>query len=355
MKVAFSLGGTGGHIFPALALAQFKREVDHLFITTESELRRALISELPVEVKVVKGGRFSLRTPKEGVSNLIGILQAGKLFREMGVKAVIATGSYSCVAPALGGVLSRIPLFLVEQNSLPGKAIRFLAPLSRKIFLAFHESVKYFPKSMREKLIVAGNPVRDQFWEIRSSYSASSGTLLFLSGSQGAKFINQLALELIKSPKAKGIKGIKVITGKRYYQAFLNELEEIKGDLKIEVYPFHRSPWELLRDSALVISRAGASTVWELGVSGRPSILIPFPEAKDNHQEVNANFMVKTGGAILKKESEASFEELIDMIVNLILDAQELERMRANLLNHFQIDPREIIWKEIELELEKIS
>ncbi len=348
LKVLIALGGTGGHIYPALALAEHIRRYEYLFVTLELERRRKLINQFPYTLKFIDGTPLSLRYLFSFWRNFRGFQQARKVIAEFKPDIIIATGSYACVLPALAGWSEGIPLILMEQNSVPGRAIRFLAHFATKIILAFPKSAEMFPESIREKTVIAGNPVRSGFWRIRDITPWEINpipTILLFAGSQGAVTLNMLARELIgKLPEHVQLIWI---TGTKLYADTVSELQPQHN---VTVLPYHERIWELMRTAWLVIGRAGASTIWELGISARPSILIPYPHAKDNHQYINAEFLAEIGGTVIRTEP-LNLSELVSEILELLLKRRHnLEEMRENLLKceYFQVNPLNSIAKLLE-------
>ena len=349
LKVLYALGGTGGHIFPAIALSQVRESYQHLFVTLESELRRKLIQSLPVKVEVIPGGRPSLR---EALRNFKGLMASINLLKREAPDLVIATGSYACVPIALASILLRIPLYLIEGNTIPGRAILFLSRFARKVFLSFRESVSYFPKSLQrrsERLVVTGNPVRMEFWDIRADYSFP-GSLVFIGGSQGGQWINELGIRFLEEVGTGFdlVDEVVLVTGQRDYERVKDKLSHSGFPLKVRVIPFCKAPWKLFSRAVLVVSRAGASTLWELGISARPSILVPYPFAKDNHQRLNAEFFLRMGGGILMDQENTSLERGVQVITELLRERGRLIEFRDNLLRSFKENPSLKVWREIE-------
>ena len=225
--------------------------------------------------------------------------------------------------------LLRIPTVIHEQNSVPGLANRKLGPLVKKICISLPESEKYFPHN---KTVLTGNPVRKEILEkaVLSGKDGTVKTLLILGGSQGARAINEAVVTILLS-KSTFLSDVKVI-----HQTGIADEEWVAGsygenNVDAEVFPFINDMAEAYQRADLVVSRAGATTLAELAVLGKPAILIPYPFAADNHQEKNALQYVNGGGAVLVSQEDGFAGKLEAELQHLIQDREQLKSMAKSM------------------------
>lgn len=340
MKIVIGGGGTGGHLFPGVALArEFERRFPGssvLFIGTEKGL----------ESRIIPAEGFVLRTiPASGLVGLnifgkirsliqlpLGLWMSLGILKEFRPDLVIGVGGYSSGPVVLSSWILRIPRVLVEPNSVPGLTNRMLGALSDRIYLAFDRAGEWFSGVAREKIRVFGNPIGEEI--VRASSKASERqnnaekplTVLVMGGSQGAGAINRAVCEALSG--LKGIRnGIKIIhqTGERDVQWVGEEYR--RSGIDSTVTAFITPVAKAYQDADLVISRSGATTVAELTACGKPAVLIPFPHATHGHQEENARRLSENGAAVLLLENELTG----DRLVKIIRDVSESPGMLAEM------------------------
>ncbi len=327
--VLLAAGGTGGHLFPAAALAQELR-------------RRGLEVELATDLRAEKyGGDFPARaihripsatlTSRSPIALVrtfshlgLGFFGALALLRRIRPRAVIGFGGYPTLPPIIAARLLGIPAAIHEQNAVMGRANRLLARFASRIALSFMPT-KLLPKNSEAKARLTGTPVRDAvlaFRDVAYAAPASSGRLLLLvfGGSQGARFFSEVmprALPLL--PQAIRMR-LTVVQQTR--EEDLAELQEAyrAGGIAAHLAPFFRDLPERIATAQLVIARAGASTVAELMAIGRPCLLVPLPHALDNDQLENATRLAQGGGGWCVRQSELNPERM----------AREIERLLAS-------------------------
>jgi UDP-N-acetylglucosamine--N-acetylmuramyl-(pentapeptide) pyrophosphoryl-undecaprenol N-acetylglucosamine transferase len=303
--VVLAGGGTGGHIFPALALAAAIRRLDPetrvSFMGTARGLETRLVPAAGVELDLVPAaqiaGRNLLRKAQGALVLLRGILQARALLRRRGAELVIGVGGYASVPAVAAAVLGRIPVALLEPNARPGRANRALARFARAIFVQFEDARAAFPGGRVEPL---GYPVR----EIPKRPDPPAGgrtRLLVIGGSQGAHSLNQAFAALLAQLDPEGL----AIA----HQTGAADLEAVRGayasaGIDAEVAAFFDDVPERLARADLVIARAGAATVAELCAAGVASILVPYPHAADDHQLANARELERSGACVLVEDRE---------------------------------------------------
>ncbi len=344
MRVLIVGGGTGGHLFPAIALAEaFKkkdRENQVEFVTTE----RAL------DAQILGGRGFSFKTLKvEGIKGkgmtgkLRSLVQLPRAFsrslniiREYGPEMVLGVGGYVSGPLVLAAWYKGIPCVIQEQNSIPGVTNRLLGRVVDRVFGAFKENEAYFPK---RKLRITGNPIRQELHQVADRRISFSGplTLLILGGSQGARRINQWvrdSLDGLLSLK----KDLNFIhqTGKNDEEEMALAYQE-KG-FKHRVTAFIADMVRAYEEADMIIGRAGAMTLTEITALGKPSLLIPFPFAANNHQEHNARSLVKAGAAEMILEKDLRPGLLADRIGDWLAHREQLIAMgnKARALGRWQ-------------------
>ena len=330
MRVMIAGGGTGGHLFPGIALAQelIDRNQGHdvIFVGTPKGLEVKHVPKAGFELALIHVG--ALRG--KGVLGIItsmfripkAILQSLKLIRHHRPDVVVGVGGYASGPVVLAAFLRRLPTIVLEQNALPGFTNRILGKLVRKVIVAFPEALGSFAK---RKVLLLGNPVRkalvDNF--LMSRKPQPGYHLLVFGGSQGARTINRVMPEVM-ALLAERIKDLRLIHQTGEYEYDLVRERYLKLGLleRVDVRSFIEDMSAAYRQADLVVSRAGATTVTELALCRKPSLLIPYPYAADNHQEVNARSLVLAGAAVMIRESELSAEYLADQIAAILFDAQ---------------------------------
>lgn len=341
-RLIISGGGTGGHIFPAIAIANTFRErhpdAEILFVGALGRMEMTRVPEAGYKIigLWISGLQRSLK-----FSNLLfpvkliaSYFKAKTIVKDFGPHAVIGTGGYASGPIMLAATRKKVPCLIQEQNSFAGLANKQVADKVSTVCVAYEGMEKYFPK---EKIVLTGNPVRKDILVIDSKKSKAlaqfgleSGkkTLLIIGGSLGAKTINESILSGIeKLIEAK----IQVIwqTGKGYYGDYQNQLS--KYDLKkIKVYDFLKEMDLAYAAADVVISRSGAIAVSELCIAKKPSILDPSPNVAENHQMKNAMALVNKKAAQLVADKDAR-NTLVDEALKLLFDEQGAARLSENI------------------------
>ena len=342
----FSGGGTGGHLYPALALAaaltERRPDVRPFFVGAERGLEARILPErgldhLLVPIEGVR--RDSLLMNIRVVGLLVGaIRRVTDAFQRLRPHLVVVTGGYAGGPAGLAAVLTRTRLVLQEQNSLPGLTTRFLSLFAREVHLAFPEAVNALPRRTRRKAKVSGNPVQPPARQDRSIAAEAFGldpdgtTLLVVGGSQGSRAVNEVVLEAVR----------KVMKGSFERPSELQvfwatgpaHLEGIEGELKASGWPewvrivgyIHDMPLAL-SVAELAVSRAGAMATSEFLAWGLPAILIPLPTAAEDHQARNARALCDAGVALHLPQETVSGEVLWQAIDRLIRDSEARVRM----------------------------
>lgn len=339
MKVAIAGGGTGGHLFPALAVAEVLQERgDEVVVFISEKEIDALATRDRNEFKFEKLPSIGL--PRFLSPAILGFLKrfgeslspCRALYRKFRPDAVLGMGGFTSTAPILAGKLAKVPTFLHESNAIPGKANRLNARMVKKVFLGFEECASHFGAAACE---VTGTPIRKTLAtripkeEALAALNLQPGrkTLLVMGGSQGARGINEA---LIKVLPVFGTLGIQIIhlTGMDAEQVMIANYR--REGLPAYVSAFCHRMEAAYSAADLVISRSGAASLSELSLFGLPSILIPYPHAAENHQALNAGIFVRAGAAELLEQEQVSEKTLAEKI-RILLEAPEcLERMSRN-------------------------
>jgi UDP-N-acetylglucosamine--N-acetylmuramyl-(pentapeptide) pyrophosphoryl-undecaprenol N-acetylglucosamine transferase len=326
MRAILAGGGTGGHVIPALAIAQElekRYQAEVLFIGTARGLENRLVPAAGFALRLVEVGalnRVSLATRMRTAWNLPrAVLAAAKMLNEFQPDLVIGVGGYASGPAMLAAILKHIPTLAFEPNLVPGFANRLVAPFVSAAAVHFEQTAERFRNA-----VVTGVPVRPAFFEIsRKPYSAASPTLLVFGGSQGARAINQAVIRA--APElARRLPALELIhqTGEHDY----NEVQAAYARLAIsaEVHKFIDDMPRFFARADLVLCRSGASTVAEIAAAAKPAIFVPFPRAADDHQRRNAEAMEQAKAAVVVEETRLDEVWLVDTICALLEDPARL-------------------------------
>ncbi|MFZ7104952.1 MAG: undecaprenyldiphospho-muramoylpentapeptide beta-N-acetylglucosaminyltransferase [Peptococcaceae bacterium] len=362
MRVLFTGGGTGGHVYPALAVAKYILEKfpdsEVLYIGTKRGLEAKIVPEAGIPFKTIEvegwQRKFSWQALRAGIKAFEGGTQALNVIKKFKPEIVMGTGGYVCGPVVLAAAFLKIPTVLHEQNALPGLTNKILARLVNKIMITFPESGNYFPDS--GKVILTGLPVRKEILEISKrrgleylGLEEGKFTVLVSGGSRGAKSINTALLtiypELLKNPRLQLIHA----TGEQGYEEIVNQLAQ-KG-INIAEYgnlilrPYIYEMQYALHAADLCIGRAGATFIAEISAIGLPAILIPYPYAAENHQEFNARSLVKQGGGVMILDKELTGERLLLTLDEFYNDPAKTIAMSKNIKKAGNPDSLEKIMK----------
>ncbi len=336
MRAILAGGGTGGHVIPALAIAQelknnYNAEV--LFIGTARGIENRLVPAAGFPLKLVQVGALknvSLATRFKTMFDLPrAVLAAGKMLSDFKADIVIGVGGYASGPAMLAAVLKRIPTLAFEPNVVPGFANRVVAKVVSGAAVHFQQTAKYFRHAT-----VTGVPVRQAFFEI-ALQPHPNPTLLVFGGSQGAHAINQAVMESAAELQSR-IPGLHIVhqTGERDYDDAVAAYKNFAGS--VEVFKFIDNMPRFFAEADLLLCRSGASTVAEITAAGKPAIFVPFPRAADDHQKRNAEALERAGAAVMLEESNLSSQSLIDAVAKLLNDPKRLQSMSdaARRLSH---------------------
>jgi UDP-N-acetylglucosamine--N-acetylmuramyl-(pentapeptide) pyrophosphoryl-undecaprenol N-acetylglucosamine transferase len=340
-KVILAGGGTGGHLFPALAIAEELKkkrpQTEVVFMGTRRGIESKLIPQAGYRLIFLDVRGFQRRL---GYKNLLffyhllkSLMQAKRILKQENPDVVVGTGGYVSGPPLSCAKWLKIPILIQEQNSFPGVTTRRLASRADKVFLAYAESKKYFKR--QDNLELVGNPIRSTFGKIDQSQArrelgltSDRKTVLILGGSQDASAINENILKGVSSLAQQDQTALLWQTGQKDFHR-IGDVISTKSQM-ISLHPFIQKMDCAYAASDLVISRAGALTLAEIAACGKPSILIPYPYAAADHQRHNAQVLVNAGAAEMILERDLGGTNLLNRAVELLKDGSKLERMSHN-------------------------
>jgi UDP-N-acetylglucosamine--N-acetylmuramyl-(pentapeptide) pyrophosphoryl-undecaprenol N-acetylglucosamine transferase len=340
LRVLIAGGGTGGHVIPALAIARELRDAYNAevrFVGTARGLETRLVPEAGFPLELIHVGQLknvSVATKLRTLGDLpLGVLRCVGLLRSYKPDVVIGVGGYASGPAMMAAILLRVPTLAFEPNAVPGLANRLVGRLVSAAAVNFDATRQYFRGAR-----VTGIPVRQEFFEIEAKRLSETKRLLVFGGSQGARVLNEM-MPKIAGRLLKDIPGLGVVhqTGGRHGESTKEAYERAGvGFERVTVTPYLDAMVEQFRDADLVLCRSGASTVAELAAAGRPAVLVPFPQAADDHQRKNADAFVAAGAAVLLVEAELTADTLLDTLHALLRDEQRMNTMgeRAKGLAH---------------------
>jgi UDP-N-acetylglucosamine--N-acetylmuramyl-(pentapeptide) pyrophosphoryl-undecaprenol N-acetylglucosamine transferase len=328
MKIILAGGGTGGHVIPALAIAEELRRGGHdaAFVGTERGIETRLVPAAGFQLHLVKVGalnRVSLATRLRTLIDLpLSIFAAMRILRGFQAQVVIGVGGYAAGPATIAAVLLRIPVVLFEPNVVPGYANRAVARFAANAAVHFEKTGRWF-----RKYEVTGVPVRPAFFALPARRSPQP-TLLVFGGSQGARALNRIVRDCAAELLAR-IPNLTIVhqTGSREFQevsAFYKEKQ-----IAVEVSAFIDDMPQRFADADLIVCRSGASTVAEVAAAGKCALFVPFPGAADNHQLLNAELLAQADAALLIPESELSPERFVNEVTDLLASPERLAAMSA--------------------------
>jgi UDP-N-acetylglucosamine--N-acetylmuramyl-(pentapeptide) pyrophosphoryl-undecaprenol N-acetylglucosamine transferase len=333
MKLLIAAGGTGGHIFPGLAVAEAftaGQGREACFAGTPYGLEERLIPSAGYRLVIVEARPFSGTSPlvkaRTVIAVLQGILQARRVIRAERPDAVLGMGGFTSVPVVLAGLLLRVPCFIHEQNVYPGMANKLLTARVKAAFVSFAETELHLKA---RQVVHTGMPIRKAVLGTRAEKKDGPFTLFVFGGSRGAKRINDGILELLPYLEGSGPTALYHQTGASDYSRVA---AAYNGSALIhEVFPFTDRMEKYYNLADVVVSRAGASTIFELSYFRRPAIFVPYPHAAGAHQWKNASYVERIGGAYVIGNSELSGERLYRTVTQLRENPGELARMGTNI------------------------
>ncbi len=330
LKIVIAGGGTGGHLFPGIAVAQefqSSRAATVTFLTSPKAVTGKILERYGFPWEVIAGRALKGQRLWSRVRTLLSlpgsVAEARARLRVLGPQLVLGMGGYASGPVGVAAYLLKIPLVIHEQNAIPGVANRWLARLADRVFLSFPDAFGYFP---RDRAVWTGNPIRPEFFITPPERPAAPFTVLLMGGSQGAHHLNMAALAAL--PLLADLQAqlsFLHITGEEDREEVAAGYQQAGFAAEVTAFTPEVPAW--MGRARLVVCRAGASTLAELTALGRGAMLIPFPFAANNHQEYNARFLAAAGAGELILNKDFTGELLAGKIRHLFSHRAALEAM----------------------------
>lgn len=345
MKILLSGGGTGGHVYPAIAIANELKErypnAEILFVGTSAGIESEIVPKNGYDIKTITVQGFKrkidLDNVKRGVKLVKGLNDARKIVKEFKPDVVIGTGGYVS-GPVLFCASSNKNTVTVvhEQNSFPGVTNKILSKKVTKIITCFEDAKTRFPESAQKKVTLIGNPVREELLNVskedarnKLNIPKEKPMVLVYGGSGGFKKINDAMIDVVKSMVEEDIAFV-YATGKRFYEGFIESLNGIELKPYQRIVPYLDDMANVLSASDVVVGSAGATSLSEITAMGKASIIIPKAYTAENHQEYNARSVSNNGAGVCILESELTSQNLKDNLYRILFNRDVLEEMEKN-------------------------
>lgn len=369
MRVVFSGGGTGGHIYPAVSLARYcLKEVPDaqiLYIGSNKGLEKDIAKKENITFESIDISGFKRKISWDNVKTIVRFLRAVRrcksILKRFKPDIVVGTGGYVCGPVLYAASKLGIPTLIHEQNVIPGLTNQFLSKYANTVAVSLKGSETHFKKARR--VVLTGNPRATAVVHADSekgwhSLGLPSGSkiVVVVGGSGGAKAINEAMVEMVDSLMELEDVHFLYITGKSYYESTLMRIQDKLPQLpaNLHIKPYIDNMPEVLAAATLIVNRSGASFLAEITALGLPSILIPSPNVTNNHQEANARLLVDAGAAELLLEKDLTGEELFSSIHKIMSDPIRSEHMSLQSIKMGQPDAAQLLLNEM-LRLCKIN
>ena len=359
-RILLSGGGTGGHIYPALAIAdELKRrfpDAEIRFAGTKEGLESQIVPQGGYQLELLRAAGIERRFTFENIINLSqatsGLWDAYRLLKRFRPDVVIGTGGYVCGPLLFNAGLQKLPILLQEQNAILGVTNRLVQRFAGRIALGAGEAVSGISGDMR-RVKVTGNPVRPEFFSItretaraKMGLKADEKLIVLAGGSRGARSLNHNSIELHRLVESNPSYRLIHATGSSQWE----DMKQIFSDLGLplespnrKTIPYLENMPEVLRGTDFIVSRAGALALAEIAVCGVPSLLIPYPHAAENHQEANGKAFVRAGAAQLIVDRELTGPKMVEAVEKSISDSKKWLAMQASALTLGKPDATQMI------------
>ncbi|MBW1650357.1 MAG: undecaprenyldiphospho-muramoylpentapeptide beta-N-acetylglucosaminyltransferase [Deltaproteobacteria bacterium] len=352
-KIIIAGGVTGGHLFPAIAIAEeiLKREpkTEILFVSIGNDFEKKILSKKGFKLKSIKTPKLKGTTILKKIEALIklpaAVFAALIIIKKFSPNLIIGVGSYSSAPVLIAGKLFGIKIAICEQNIIPGITNRYLSKIANRIYIAFKNSEKYFNN---KKILHTGNPLRKEIIKAEKTETISDNknfTVLIIGGSQGAFAINKAVTDSLNH-----IKNKQKITF--IHQSGINDQKKVKNQysnhkIKNTVCAFIDDIASVYQKADIIIARAGATTISEITALGKAAIYIPFPYAADGHQELNAKTLEKVGACEVISEKNLDGKKLAEKLKYYGANINKLKEMGKKAKKFGKINAAEIIANDI--------
>lgn len=374
MKVLIAAAGTGGHINPAIAIANKIKEKNPkakiIFVGTNRGLENDLVPRAGYELEKIDvygiTKQISISNMKKMLKTLKSYSQAKKLIKKIEPDLVVGTGGYICGPICLAAIKNKIPVVLHESNAFPGMTVKMLSKKVNKILLGFEDAKQRLPKA--KKLVVTGTPTKFIGLELSETeinekkeelgFNSDLPLILVFGGSQGAKAINETIINIIEK-KMNSNYQILWASGPKQYDVIKEELENkninINNIKNVKILPYIYNMEEVMKISDLIVSRSGAMTITEIAISRKPAIFIPLPSRSANRQEDNARAMEKLNAAKVILNEDINAEVLNKTINEIISDKAYMKKMGDNAKIIATKNVEDKIYDELKEYIEKVQ
>lgn len=355
MRLMVSGGGTGGHIYPALALIKQVKENEPnseiLYIGTQKGLESKIVPNSGIDFKTINIQGFKRSLSLENFKTiglfLSSVVKARKMIKEFKPDVVLGTGGYVSGAVVFAASLMGIPTVIHEQNSVVGVTNKFLSKFVKKIAISFQDAASQFPS---QKVVLTGNPRATEVVNIKPESLGQFGldstvpTVLIFGGSRGAEKINRVTVDSLEELVKKPYQTL-FVTGRVHFDQIAKEIDVEKLKSKVAILPYISNMPEILANISVIVGRAGATSLAEITALGIPSILIPSPYVTNDHQTKNAKSLVEDHAAELITENQLTSEKLMRSLDQLMLDETARKEMANNAKQLGQPDAAENLYK----------
>lgn len=342
MRVLLCGGGTGGHVNPAIAIANTiknkKPDTEIAFVGTLHGIESSLVPKAGYNISFVKVRGFkrslSFSNIDAAIKAVTSVWEAKKIIKKFKPDLIVGTGGYVSWPTVKAASKMGIPCLIHEQNAYPGVTTRMLSKYAKKICISFEQSKQLFDKSVREKIVLTGNPINAVYYDytdVRKELGISADEIYILSygGSMGAEKVNEYIFDMMERfsvpKKIRHTHAVGRVGWEKYFSLAKEKGFDKKSNLEITEFLYDMPKRQAAAD--IIIGRSGAITLAELSFRKKAAIFIPSPNVTDDHQYKNAKVLADAGAAIVFKESELNGKILADTIKNLIDNPDEIKRM----------------------------
>lgn len=355
MRILVTGGGTGGHIYPALAFIRYVQKIqpdsEFLYVGTHRRLENKIVPETGISFKTIKIQGFKRKLSLDNIKTVQlfveSIKRSKEILREFKPDVVIGTGGYVSGSVVYAAARMKIPTIVHEQNSVPGITNKFLSRFADRVGISFPDAAQYFPEN---KTVLVGNPraqevVTSGKSEVLEQYGLLPDipTVLIFGGSQGALKINQAVIQALPKFSQKEYQ-VLYASGDRYYNEIAEKFDIEKINHNLSLQPYIKNMTDVMANVDLLIGRAGATSIAELTALGLPAILIPSPYVTNDHQTKNAQSLVNAGAVKMITDADLTGEKLVEAVDEIMGDPEKKAMMAKASRQEGIPDAAERLW-----------